>query len=53
MDQCIAKRAVIEPELEAWLGGVRMKKDTDKKDKTDADDKKDKKKDKKKKAKKK
>lgn len=47
MDQCIAKRRVIEPELEAWLGGVRMKKDTDKKDKTDADDKPQKKSDKK------
>jgi alanyl aminopeptidase len=44
MDQCIAKRRVIEPELEAWLGGVRVKKDTDKKDKTDADDKPEKKK---------
>ena len=38
MDQCIAKRRVIEPELDAWLGGIRVKKDTDKKDKTDADD---------------
>ena len=27
MDQCIAKRAVIEPQLDAWLGGVRVKKD--------------------------
>ena len=53
MDHCIAERAVIEPELEAWLGGVRVKKDTDKKDKTDADDKPEKKKDKKKAAKKK
>jgi alanyl aminopeptidase len=44
MDQCIAKRAVIEPQLDAWLGGVRIKKDTDKKDKTDADDKPEKKK---------
>ncbi|MGE0398593.1 MAG: M1 family metallopeptidase [Kofleriaceae bacterium] len=53
MDQCIAKRRVIEPELDAWLGGVRVKKDTDKKDKTDADDKADKKKSKKKSDKKK
>lgn len=44
MDQCIAKRSVIEPELAAWLGGVRVKKDTDRKDKTDAGDKPDKKK---------
>ncbi|MFN0251434.1 MAG: M1 family metallopeptidase [Kofleriaceae bacterium] len=44
MDQCIAKRAVIEPQLVAWLGGVRIKKDTDTKDKTDADDKPEKKK---------
>ena len=50
MDQCIATRAVIAPELEAWLGGLRIKKD--KTDAADAPDKKrdkqDKKKDKKK-----
>ena len=26
MDQCIARRKVIEPELRAWLGGVRVPK---------------------------
>jgi hypothetical protein len=26
MDQCIANRAKLEPELRAWLGGVRLPK---------------------------
>jgi len=26
MDQCIARRKLLEPEIRAWLGGVRISK---------------------------
>ena len=37
MNQCIAKRSVLEPEIRGWLTGVKIPKANAPKDKTDAD----------------